>query len=55
MQHLATQLKKKKALWHELSFGDVRSVSLRSGKVFEVIMEAVLIWGRVIKEHSLKT
>lgn len=31
------------------------SVSLRSGKVFEVTTEAVLIWGRLIKEHGLKT
>lgn len=59
MQHLAAKPEKKE---YKKPFGmnfaseiyAVR-VSLRSGKVFEIITEAILIWGRLIKEHGLKT
>lgn len=59
MQHLAAKLERKRI---KKPFGMnfpseiyTVSVSLRSGKVFEVMTEAVLIWGRLITEHGLKT
>lgn len=59
MQHLAAKLEKKSIKKpFGMNFASeiyAASVSLRSGKVFEVITEAVLIWGRLIKEHGLKT